>query len=235
MGAVARKKKRRARRITGRSWEAPSFPGTSGPSSNTSREPKGLVSSPIQLRGMSSVQLRRQLRPLIEFRQRMRRRYPSVPALWTRSANPAERETADSIEQAEQLIRDIEKELLTRKKISGAGSWSETDAVREAKEDEASTKKPIFSASEDYRSVTYNGDSHILTQNQSIMVRLLHRAHLAGHPDVSKVQLLFAIESETSEVRNSFKKSPLWKTLIVSKRKGTYRLDLPDGSSRTRP
>jgi hypothetical protein len=70
-GTVARKKKRRARRITGRSWEAPSFPGTSGPSSNTSREPKGLVSSPIQLRGMSSVQLRRQLRPLIEFRQRI--------------------------------------------------------------------------------------------------------------------------------------------------------------------
>jgi hypothetical protein len=93
-------------------------------------------------------------------------------------------------------------------------------AVHEAKEDEAptegsrtelsgSTKKPIFSASEDYRSVTYKGDSHILTQNQSIMVRLLHCAHLAGHPEVGKDRLLLAIESETSEVRSSFKNSPL--------------------------
>ena len=240
-GTVARKKKRRARRITGRSWQAFPFPGTPGPPSNTFREPKGLVFSPTQLRGMSSVQLRRQLRPLLEFRKRMRRRYPSVSELWTRSANPAERQAADSIEQAEQLIRDIEKELLTRKKISGAGSRSETDAVREPKEDEAPTegriartelscgaKKPIFSASEDYRSVTYKGDSHILTQNQSIMVRLLHRAHLAGHPDVGKDRLLLAIESETSEVRSSFKNSPLWNSLIVRKRRGTYRLDLPD-------
>jgi hypothetical protein len=176
----------------------------------------------------------------------MRRRYPSVSELWTRSANPAERQAADSIEQAEQLIRDIEKELLTRKKISGAGSKSETDAVHEAKEDEAptegsrtelsgGTKKPIFSASEDYRSVTYKGDIHSLTPNQSVMIQLLHRAYDAGHPDVGKHRLLSAIGTKASEVRDSFKKSPLWKKLVVSKRKGTYRLDLPDKRSlRTR-
>jgi hypothetical protein len=238
-GAVARKKKRRARRITGRPWEAPPFPGTSGPPSNTLREPHGLTFDPTLLRGMTHAQLRNQLVPLIGFRDRMRRRFPSLADLWTRTANPAERQAADSIEQAEQLIRYIEKELLTRERISGTGSKSETDVVREAKADEAPTARsrteslgsrgePIFAASEDYRSVRYKGLTYTLTRHQSTIVRLLHHNHAAGHPDVDKDRLLSAIESETSQVRNFFRNSPLWKTLVVSNRKGTYRLSLPD-------
>ena len=237
-GAVARKKKGRTRRITGRSWEAPPFPGTSGPPSNTFREPKGLAFDPAVLRGMTPAQLRRQLRPLLEFRKEMQRRFPSIADLWTRTATPGEHQAADSIEHVEGLIRHIERELLAREKASGGGSDSQTDAVPQPEVDESPNPQlprgssdraedPILTAPDDYASVRYKGDVIPLTRNQSIMIRLLHRAHLDGHPDVSKDRLLSAIESETSEVRNSFKKSPLWKTLVVSKRRGTYRLDLP--------
>jgi hypothetical protein len=85
-----------------------------------------------------------------------------------------------------------------------------------------------FSASEDYRSVRFKGELYVTTRYQAIMIRVMHEAHIAGHPDVGARKLLEAIENETSDVRNAFKKSPLWRTLVVCKRKGTYRLNLPE-------
>jgi hypothetical protein len=60
------------------------------------------------------------------------------------------------------------------------------------------------------------------------MVKLLHDAYQHGTPAVGKATLLAAIEAETSRVRDSFKNSPLWGTLVVSntKPRGTYQLDL---------
>ena len=85
-----------------------------------------------------------------------------------------------------------------------------------------------FSVSEDYRSVRFKGERHATTRFQAIMIRVMHEAHMAGHPDVGAMKLLEAIENETSDVRNTFRNSPLWNTLVVSKRKGTYRLNLPE-------
>jgi hypothetical protein len=85
-----------------------------------------------------------------------------------------------------------------------------------------------FSASEDYRSVRFKGEPYATTRYQAIMIRVMHEAHITGHPDVGAAKLLQAIENETSDVRNTFKKSPLWRTLVVGKRKGTYRLSLPE-------
>jgi hypothetical protein len=85
-----------------------------------------------------------------------------------------------------------------------------------------------FSASGDYRSVRFKGELYVTTRYQAVMIRVMHEAHIAGHPDVGAMKLLEAIENETSDVRNTFKKSPLWRTLVVSKRKGTHRLNLPE-------
>ena len=89
-------------------------------------------------------------------------------------------------------------------------------------------KGDIFSASEDYRSVRFKGELHVTTRYQAIMIRVMHEAYIARHPDVGAMKLLKAIENETTDVRNTFKKSPLWRTLVVCKRKGTYRLNLPE-------
>ena len=87
-----------------------------------------------------------------------------------------------------------------------------------------------FSASEDYRSVRFKGKGYVTTRYQATMIRVMHQAHIAGHPDVGAATLLEATENETSAVRNTFKTSPLWRTLVVGKRRGTYRLNLPDNS-----
>jgi hypothetical protein len=86
----------------------------------------------------------------------------------------------------------------------------------------------VFRCSEDYGTVRYQGKDHILTPNQSSMMRVLHEAYLKGFPDVEKLRLLAAIENEESQVKDSWKGSPLWQTLIVSSaRRGRYRLNLP--------
>lgn len=87
--------------------------------------------------------------------------------------------------------------------------------------------EPIFSASEDYRSIRYRGMPYALTQRQAVIVGVLHRAHLTGHPVVTKERLLSAVEAETSEVRDSFRDSPIWQTLVCAgNRRGSYRLNL---------
>jgi hypothetical protein len=87
---------------------------------------------------------------------------------------------------------------------------------------------PIFTASEDYCSISYKGVSYTLTRKQSTIIKLLHKAHCNGTPALRKDYLLSAIESETGRVRDSFKGSALWGTLIVSNRspRGTYQLKL---------
>jgi hypothetical protein len=86
-----------------------------------------------------------------------------------------------------------------------------------------------FEVSADGGTVRYRGKDHILTRNQSLMMGVLHRAYLKGFPDVEKLALLEAIENEEGQVKDSWKGSPLWGTLIVSdKRRGRYRLNLPN-------
>jgi hypothetical protein len=84
----------------------------------------------------------------------------------------------------------------------------------------------VASPTSDYRSISFNGETYGLTRNQATIVKLLDDAYKRGTPDVGKDTLLGAMEAETSRVRDSFKKSPLWGKLIVAgKTKGTYRLN----------
>ena len=84
-----------------------------------------------------------------------------------------------------------------------------------------------FSAFDDYRSICFNGETFELTRKQAGIVKVLHKAFKRGTPSVDKLTLLAAVESETSQMRDLFKHSPLWQKLVVSgKRRGTYRLNL---------
>ena len=79
-------------------------------------------------------------------------------------------------------------------------------------------------ASEDFRSVLYEGKPYTLTRQQGRMLEVLIEAYRRGHCVVDKDRLLRAAEAETSEVRNFWRNSPLWRTLITSPRKGAYEL-----------
>jgi len=85
---------------------------------------------------------------------------------------------------------------------------------------------------DDYQSINYRGENYPLTSNQRAYVRKLHQELLAGRPWPHKTKLLAAIGSTSGSIGDSFRGSPLWRTLIVLGEgkglRGHYRLDLPD-------
>jgi hypothetical protein len=84
-----------------------------------------------------------------------------------------------------------------------------------------------FKHSPDYRSIFFDGKHYTSTARQAQIIQMLHIASASGTPDLSDSHILEEIESPSSRLRDSFKGSELWGTLIVSTRRGTHRLSLP--------
>jgi hypothetical protein len=134
---------------------------------------------------------------------------------------PIRNKLRDGLERQNKLVR-LRDLYGQRLQILSAGDYDkERNAVGKKEE-------PIFIPSEDYRSIKYKGILHRVTRNQATIVKLLHKAHINGTPALGKEVLLAAIEAETSRVRDSFKGSRLWGTLVVTNRspRGTYQLNL---------
>jgi hypothetical protein len=109
--------------------------------------------------------------------------------------------------------------------VSGPPAAGPTTFTPEVTPKTVENGEPPFTHSADYRSIRFNGQTHTLTTNQATIIRILHEAFQRGTPSVGKAMLLGAVEAETSRVRDSFKGSPLWGTLVVKGgRRGTYRL-----------
>jgi len=94
----------------------------------------------------------------------------------------------------------------------------------------ATTSAPRdFQHSDDSRSLVFEGEKHTLTSNQAQVVEILHDAHRSGIPDLGKHYILEKLGTPASRLRDTFKRSKLWRTLIVSgAKRGTYRLRLPE-------
>ena len=91
--------------------------------------------------------------------------------------------------------------------------------------DAQNAKANGLDVSADFRTVRFKKKDHQLTRSQTKMFQVLYAAYEKGFPDVDKDRLLEAIENETSRVRDTWRNCALWKRLIVSKKKGTYRLE----------
>jgi hypothetical protein len=131
--------------------------------------------------------------------------------------------------RVQNAIIDKHKRALTAKKDADHGWQSKAasgDLSAAGAPRQINKGRDSFPFSEDYRGVLFRKRWYPLTRNQSLMVRVMYQAFLDGFPDVHKDKLLTAIESETSSVRDSWRASPLWNTLVVSRKKGTYRLNL---------
>lgn len=88
-----------------------------------------------------------------------------------------------------------------------------------------------FHHSPDYASGRLGAKEFTLSPSQRVVIRELHEAWRKGTPDLSHSYLLEKLETNTSRLRDTFKSNQdAWNTLIVSKRKGTVRLTLPDES-----
>lgn len=89
---------------------------------------------------------------------------------------------------------------------------------------EPTDDKSIFTHSPDYSSVKWKEISFKFTSRQAQVVEILHKQ---GCPEVGKEYILEALGSPSSRLRDTFKKSPAWGTLIIpGAKRGTYRLNI---------
>ena len=96
---------------------------------------------------------------------------------------------------------------------------------------------PDFTHSEDFRSVCIMGQGFTLTPAQAKIIELLHEAWENGNPDLGHAFILVKLESTSKRLRDLFQSNRgAWKALIISKKKGTARLNLPEqGGPTSRP
>lgn len=79
-------------------------------------------------------------------------------------------------------------------------------------------------ASPDYREVRLGGETWRLGPLQAEVIRVLHAAHLAGDPWQSGKAILTAAGSKSLKMVDVFKSQPGWRRLVLSNRRGDYRL-----------
>ena len=85
--------------------------------------------------------------------------------------------------------------------------------------------EPLVINDPDCTDITFHGKQHHLRTPQAAAIKLLVEKAAAGHPDVPKKDVGTAMKIfDSSDPRDSLWRSDLWKTLIVSHKKGTYRL-----------
>ena len=84
-----------------------------------------------------------------------------------------------------------------------------------------------FLLAEDGRSAVLHGINYTLTSQQAQVVELLFNARNAGTPELSHEHLLERIGSKARTLRDVFKNSDAWATLVVKgSKRGLYRLNI---------
>ena len=86
---------------------------------------------------------------------------------------------------------------------------------------------PPFSHTESYESVRLGGTAFTLTPPQAQVVRNLHRAHRAGIAALRTHDALNGVDTNATRVSEVFRNSSAWESLVVSEKRGHYRLNFP--------
>jgi hypothetical protein len=80
----------------------------------------------------------------------------------------------------------------------------------------------------DFRAVHWFGADYTFTATQAAAVRILWKAWEDGVPAVGQSAILEDAGSEQGRLRDVFRHSPAWGSMIVSDTKGAYRLAQPE-------
>jgi len=128
----------------------------------------------------------------------------------------------------ELFIPRLRLEIAGRRRQNKATLTESNAGEKQVDKRAASTSAPRdFQHSDDYRSVVFEGERHTLTSQQAQIVEMLHNAHSSGTPDLGKDYILEKLGTPASRLRDTFKRSKLWGTLIVvGAKRGTCRLNL---------
>jgi len=114
--------------------------------------------------------------------------------------------------------------------LSLASHGKEGEGKRKSKGD-AEGAKGLCRHSPDFSCVVWYGAEYTFTPNQAKCVKSLWEAWENGTPDIHHQQILEDAGLDNAKrLVDVFKNHPTWKTLIVSTRKGVYRLNAENKS-----
>ncbi len=94
--------------------------------------------------------------------------------------------------------------------------------------DKAPPAKANFTAAPDYRHIALSGVEYQFGDVQAAVIRQLHAVAATANPWVHGKKLLNGTNSKATRLRDVFKSKSDWNKLIVSDRRGYYRLNLPE-------
>ena len=101
---------------------------------------------------------------------------------------------------------------------------SSTSRQRRGREHNAESETLVHSPC--YTSVRWNDEEFHFSGMQASVVRLLHENYQRGVGEMSEHALLAEIESKSGRLRDLFRRSGAWETLIVrGERRGSFRLN----------
>lgn len=84
-----------------------------------------------------------------------------------------------------------------------------------------------FVPSQDYHYIEFRGEEYHLGDIQARIIEQLHDASQSHNPWVHGKTLIYDAGSEASRLRDLFKKKHTWDGLVVSNKRGSYRLNIP--------
>lgn len=133
----------------------------------------------------------------------------------------------EGLDHVEDLLDQLEKADLRNPDREGYLAFRETVWKRE-KASKGKTPEP-FTHRDDYRFVCKGGQEFTMPDRPAKVIRILNMAYKSGLPDVPKKRILDALGyGYSARVRDAFKPNHLdvWKALVTSRTRGTYRLNL---------
>lgn len=168
--------------------------------------------SPDVLRRMRSDALRRLEQKWSNFQSEMRDAHPS----WRLAGIDAETAADRALAVAGDALVNIKAELAVRQ-------------ARGSIRGDAAPRKPVgFVHSPDYRSVSIQGTTYLLTPGQAHVVEILHRARKEGTPEVGIHYVLEKLGTPNSRWQDTFRDDYGAKDALIESgaKKGTLRLKI---------
>jgi hypothetical protein len=145
--------------------------------------------------------------------------------------DPAPAQTAgiviDLIQRhAKMTLGVLEEQIIQHGAIAAAGDLP-TDGLLSLAISRVEVPSGEFIYSPDFRSVLWRRQPYRFTPRQAEVVAVLFDVFKSGAPEVGQDYLLAKAESDAHRLADLFKRSPAWKSLIVSgEGPGTFRLAL---------
>ena len=129
-----------------------------------------------------------------------------------------------------EFLKDrMDKKIETLNNLIQAKVEKATLEKVEQKQDKNKSESKDFykDFSKDCRSLEYKGKQFLVPAMQAAVIRLLLEAHKNGSPGLSGSYILEEIgATDRSKLKDIFRDSPLWQTLVASNRKGIYELSI---------